>query len=201
MQSVGAKRRPGPPVGRGLSGVVALLVFTSPLSAQQTVDVTLSDDTLGTVSEGFWGLHYDGPEHQTSDSISGGPITMPGAYASPACRELLHNLGMKSVRIFVWQARVHPDAEAWNWETTDEEIRQVVEAGFEPEGIDGGIDLGQGLHDAGGLLRIADGGFVFHGESFVPGGVPCLFDDPRRRPVTSPGAGVFFVGAASAASF
>ncbi len=132
MQSIGATRRPGPPAGRGLSGALALLVLTIPLSAQQTVDVTLSDETLGTVSGSFWGLHYDGPEHQTSDSISGGLITMPGAYGSPACRELLHNLGIVLVRIFVWQAGVHPDAETWNWETTDEEVRQVVEAGFEP---------------------------------------------------------------------
>lgn len=125
----------GPKLNLSYPELIALaLTFCvlSTASPQQSVEVVVTEEVLSTIAPGFFGLHYDGPDHHTSNGITGELMTMPGAYGSPAARKLLRDVGVSVVRIFLSAADIRPDVSTWNWEPTDRSVTQVIESGMQP---------------------------------------------------------------------
>lgn len=126
---MGPKLNPACPV---LIAVTLALCLLASASAQESVEVQVTGEVLSTVPPDFFGLHYDGPEHHTSNGITGELMTMPGAYGSQAARKLLRDVGVSVVRIFLTAVEIRPDAGTWNWDSTDRSVAQVIEAGMRP---------------------------------------------------------------------
>ncbi|MBN2308480.1 MAG: cellulase family glycosylhydrolase [Candidatus Hydrogenedentes bacterium] len=101
------------------------------MTVTEGVTVTVGERVVATVAPGFLGLHYDGPEHQAWDPVRQRPLSLAGAYGSPAARASLHGIGVGCARIFVDVPGVHPDAGTFNWERTDTAVGEVAESGMD----------------------------------------------------------------------
>lgn len=113
---------------------LALLLLSSSILARAqdaALRATVTDEVVRTVPESFFGLHYDGPEHQSWDELMGKLVTLPGAYGNPAATDALRQVGAEFVRVFVWVNRVVAADGTQDWADVDAQVAQAEAAGFD----------------------------------------------------------------------
>jgi hypothetical protein len=130
-----------------VSGVCVIGVPPGQEGTRDRIAVTVHDDVLTVLGDDFCGLHYDGPMHRSWDDVTREVSQMPGAFASPYCRDQLRSAGVCFARVFVNQPDVHPRPGEFDWATTDRQVAEIHEAG---------MSVMLCLHQRGGAWFVGD---------------------------------------------